>query len=105
MPGKGFGLFQKSQYLVAFTCQFVLTDGLGGFEKCMLRALLEPTAQIGKYELEGKGFQSLALLEEAKALPWNAVYDEFCQRNNVPVGNAFIAEVEKYEAYVLSSRK
>ena len=73
-------------------------------QKCMLRALLEPTAQIGKYELEGKGFQSLALLEEAKALPWNAVYDEFCQRNDVPVGNAFIAEVEKYEATVTRFR-
>ena len=73
-------------------------------QKCMTRALLEPTAQIAKYELEGKGFQSLALLEEAKALPWNAVYDEFCQRNDVPVGNAFIAEVEKYEAEVTSKR-
>ena len=49
-------------------------------------------------------FQSLALLEEAKALPWNAVYDEFCLRNDVPVGNAFIAEVERYEAEVTSKR-
>ncbi|MBR6030544.1 MAG: L-rhamnose isomerase [Bacteroidaceae bacterium] len=73
-------------------------------QKCMTRALLEPTAQIAKYELEGKGFQSLALLEEAKALPWNAVYDEFCLRNDVPVGNAFIAEVERYEAEVTSKR-
>jgi len=73
-------------------------------QKCMTRALLEPTAQIGKYELEGKGFQSLALLEEAKALPWNAVYDEFCLRNDVPVGNDFIAEVEKYEKEVTSKR-
>ena len=73
-------------------------------QKCMTRALLEPTAQIAGYELEGKGFQSLALLEEAKALPWNAVYDEFCLRSNVPVGNAFIAEVEKYEAEVTSKR-
>jgi len=73
-------------------------------QKCMTRALLEPTAQISKYELEGKGFQSLALLEEAKALPWNAVYDEFCLRNDVPVGNAFIAEVERYEAEVTSKR-
>lgn len=73
-------------------------------QKCMTRALLEPTAQISKYELEGKGFQSLALLEEAKALPWNAVYDEFCLRNDVPVGAAFIAEVERYEAEVTSKR-
>lgn len=49
-------------------------------------------------------FQRLALLEEAKALPWNAVYDMFCLKNGVPVGNEFIAEVEKYEAEVTSKR-
>ena len=73
-------------------------------QKSMVRAMLEPTNLIGKYELEGKGFQVLALLEECKALPWNAVYDEFCVRNNVPVGSAFIAEIEKYEAEVTSKR-
>lgn len=73
-------------------------------QKSMVRAMLEPTSLIGKYELEGKGFQVLALLEECKALPWNAVYDEFCVRNNVPVGSAFIAEIEKYEAEVTSKR-
>lgn len=73
-------------------------------QKCMLRALLEPLSQIRKYELEGKGFQCLAMLEEAKALPWNAVYDEFCRRNDVPVGDAFIAEVERYESEVTGKR-
>ena len=56
------------------------------------------------YELEGKGFQVLGLLEEAKAMPWSAVYDEFCVRNNVPVGDAFIQEIESYEADVTSKR-
>ena len=73
-------------------------------QKCMLRALLEPLATLRKYEAEGKGFERLALLEEEKALPWNAVYDEFCLRNNVPVGEEFIADVEKYEADVTSKR-
>lgn len=73
-------------------------------QKCMLRALLEPLATLRKYEDEGKGFERLALLEEEKALPWNAVYDEFCLRNNVPVGQDFIAEVEKYENDVTSKR-
>lgn len=73
-------------------------------QKCMLRALLEPITQLRAYEAADKGAQRLALLEEAKALPWNAVYDEFCQRNNVPVGSAFIAEIEQYEAQVLSQR-
>ena len=72
--------------------------------KGMTRALLEPPPHIAQLELQGKGFQTLALLEEAKALPWNAVYDEFCLRNNVPVGHEFIAEVEKYERDVTSKR-
>lgn len=74
-------------------------------QKCMLRALLEPLATLRKYEAEGKGFERLALLEEEKALPWNSVYDEFCLRNNVPVGSDFIAEVEQYEKDVTSKRK
>ena len=44
------------------------------------------------------------MMEEAKSLPWNAVYDEFCLRSNVPVGDAFIAEIQAYEKDVLSKR-
>lgn len=73
-------------------------------QKCMCRALLEPIATLRDYELTGRGFQRLALLEECKALPWNAVYDMFCLRNNVPVGESFIAEIEKYEAEVTAQR-
>lgn len=73
-------------------------------QKCMLRALLEPRDLIGKYELEGKTFQVLALFEEGKVMPWNAVWDMFCLKNNVPVGDAFIPEIEAYERAVLSKR-
>ena len=73
-------------------------------QKCMLRALLEPLATLRRYEAEGKGFERLALLEEEKALPWQAVYDEFCLRNDVPVGQDFIADVEQYEKEVTSKR-
>jgi L-rhamnose isomerase len=73
-------------------------------QRCMTRALLEPLAQLRKYEANEQGFQRLALLEEEKSLPWQAVYDEFCLRNNVPVGTDFIAEIEKYEADVTSKR-
>ena len=73
-------------------------------QKCMLRALIEPTAKIREYELKGEIFQVLALLEEAKVMPWNAVWDMFCLKNNVPVGDGFIPEIEKYEREVLSKR-
>ena len=73
-------------------------------QKCMLRALLEPTAAISQDEIAGKGFQVLAKLEEAKGMPWQAVYDEFCVRNNVPVGEEFIKEIEAYETSVTIKR-
>ena len=73
-------------------------------QKCMLRALLAPKELISKYELEDRHFEVLALIEECKALPWSAVYDEFCERNNVPVGTAFIDEIQKYEKEVTSRR-
>lgn len=73
-------------------------------QKCMLRALLEPIELLRKYEAEGKFFERLALLEEVKALPWNAVYDMFCLKNSVPVGEDFIKEVQDYEIKVTSKR-
>ncbi|MGN1260895.1 MAG: L-rhamnose isomerase, partial [Alloprevotella sp.] len=73
-------------------------------QKCMLKALLEPLATLRQYEAEEKGFERLALLEEAKAMPWGAVYDEFCLRNNVPAGDEFIKDINEYEVNVLSKR-
>ena len=73
-------------------------------QKCMLQALLEPLPLLRQYEANGQGFERLALLEECKSLPWNAVWDMFCLKNGVPVGEAFIADIEKYEAEVTSKR-
>ena len=73
-------------------------------QKCMLQALLEPLHLLRRYEANGQGFERLALLEECKSLPWNAVWDMFCLKNNVPVGESFIAEVQKYEAEITSKR-
>ncbi len=73
-------------------------------QKCMLRALLEPKETISEAELKGLGYRVLALLEEQKAMPWQAVYDEFCVRNAVPVGQDFMKEIDSYEANVTSKR-
>ena len=73
-------------------------------QKCMVRALLEPSQAISELEIAGKGYQVLALLEECKALPWNAVYDMFCLKNGVPVGDEFIPAIEAYEKEVTSKR-
>ena len=60
---------------------------------------------LQQYESEDKLFQRLALQEELKSLPWTAVWDMYCLKNNVPVGEDYIAEIEKYEAEVTSKRK
>ncbi len=78
--------------------------GARATQKCLLQALLEPLATLRAYEAEGKGFERLALLEECKSLPWSAVWDMFCLKNNVPVGEEFIADVNNYEAEVTSKR-
>ena len=73
-------------------------------QKCLLQALLEPLDTLRAYEAAGQGFERLALLEECKSLPWNPVWDMFCLRNGVPVGEEFIPAVEDYEKRVLSKR-
>ena len=73
-------------------------------QKCLLQALLEPIKTLRNYESKDQLFQRLALLEEDKNLPWGAVYDMFCLKNNVPVGETFISDIEKYEADVTSKR-
>jgi L-rhamnose isomerase len=70
----------------------------------MTRALLEPVQTVRNYELKDKGFQKLAYIEEEKSLPWSAVYDEFCVRENVPVGLDIIPEIEQYERDVTALR-
>ena len=79
--------------------------GTRATQKCMLQALLEPLPALREYEACEKGFQRLAMLEEGKALPWGAVYDMFCLRNGVPVGEDYIRAVEQYERDVTSLRR
>jgi L-rhamnose isomerase len=73
-------------------------------QKCMTKALLEPKELISRHELAGDTFEVLQLVEEGKTMPWNAVYDEFCVRNGVPVGNEIISVIKEYEKTVLANR-
>ena len=78
--------------------------GVRATRKGILNALLDPTVTLQNLEFEGKNAQKLALMEEFKTLPFGAVWDELCARANVPVGKAWIAEMESYEAQVQSKR-
>jgi len=79
--------------------------GTRATQKCILQALLEPLKQLRKYEDKDQGFERLALLEEAKSLPFGAVFDYFNYKNNVPVGEEFIPAIQAYEKKITSKRK
>ncbi len=72
--------------------------------KALLLAMLMPVEKIRAAEATGDYTSRLALLEEAKTLPSGAVWDYYCARHNVPIGDAWLAEVKSYEKYVLSKR-
>ena len=73
--------------------------------KALLKALLEPTARLRAAEAAGDHTSRLALLEEYRTLPFGPVWDAFCERSRVPVAEAWIADVKRYEADVLSLRR
>jgi L-rhamnose isomerase len=71
--------------------------------KALLFALLEPPA-IKQAESAGDYTARLALQEEAKTLPFGAVWEIFCERQGVPAGDMWLSEVQNYERTVLAKR-
>ncbi len=78
--------------------------GCRATQKALLQALLEPVQLLQHFEQEDMLFQRLALQEEMKSLPWTAVWDMFCLKNDVPVGENYIPAIEQYEKDVTSKR-
>lgn len=78
--------------------------GCRATQKAFMQALLEPAARLREYEAEGRLFERLALQEEAKSLPWAAVWDMYCLQNDKPVGENYLASIRQYEKDVTSKR-
>jgi L-rhamnose isomerase len=78
--------------------------GARAVQLAFLFALLEPFNILLKYEEQGRNFERLALLELLKTKPFGAVWDYYCLKNNVPVGQDYIEEIRKYEKEVLLKR-
>ena len=72
--------------------------------KALLSASLEPTERLKELELQGDFTSRLAILEEIKTLPFGAVWDYYCLKNDVPVGQTWLDEVKRYERDVQSRR-
>lgn len=72
--------------------------------KALLKAMLEPVDKLKGYELKGDYTSRLALLEELKTYPWQAVWNYYCYIEDVPVGESWLKEVRQYEKEVLQRR-
>ena len=72
--------------------------------RALLIALLEPAVQLREMELAGDFTGRLALLEELKGMPFGAVWDYYCQQQNVHVGMAYLDKIRGYETAVLAQR-
>ena len=78
--------------------------GLRNVQKAMLNALLTPHATLRALQDSANTTKLLALQEELKTYPFADVWNEYCARCDVPVGESWFEEIEKYEAEVLSKR-
>jgi L-rhamnose isomerase len=72
--------------------------------KALLQALLCPIQRIRAAEAEGDYTTRLALQEESKALPWGAVWDQYCRSCGVPSRERWLSELRKYESRVQLKR-
>ncbi|MFZ2055300.1 MAG: L-rhamnose isomerase [Candidatus Aminicenantales bacterium] len=72
--------------------------------KAFLLALLEAGKKLQEAEVDGDHFRRLALFEEAKMLPFGALWDYHCLRQGVPTDKELPDLVKDYERTVLSKR-
>jgi len=73
--------------------------------KALLVALLEPSEKLREIELDGDYTARLAMLEELKTMPFGAVWDYYCTKQDVPPGPDWLKEVKDYETKVTNKRR
>ena len=78
--------------------------GTRNTQKSLLKAMLEPIAELKEAERNFDFTKRLAFTEELKDFPYADVWNYFCEINNVPVGMDWYQEVLQYEKEVLSKR-
>jgi len=78
--------------------------GARATRQAILLGLLDPAKRLRAAESAGRGHERLALMELAKSLPWGAVWDELCARDDTPAGADWLADVARYEREVLTRR-
>jgi L-rhamnose isomerase len=84
--------------------QAAWTIGARNMLRALLNALLEPNHLLTEFEINGDFSSRLALQEEVKVMPANAVWDYYCLQKGVPVGMSYMNVIKDYEKKVLSKR-
>ena len=77
--------------------------GMRNARKAILSSCLAP-ASIRDAEHKGDLPSRLALMEERKTLPFGAIWDYYCMKQDAGVGTDWLAKVKQYETDVLSKR-
>lgn len=83
---------------ISRTAAWVL--GVRNMQKALLRALLLPQDRLKSAEAALDYTTRLVLTEEAKDLPFGAVWAEVCARANMPTGAALLSDLDAYQASV-----
>ena len=79
--------------------------GMRNMQKALLCAMLAPNKKLKELQDQGKFTELMMRQEELKTYPVGDVWNYFCEVNGVPAQEDWFAEVEKYEAEVLSKRQ
>jgi len=78
--------------------------GARATRQAVLLGLLDPIGRLRAADAAGRGHERLALFEQAKAMPWGAVWDHLCEKDGVPPAETWLADVARYERTVLGRR-
>ncbi len=78
--------------------------GTRNMQKALLMALLEPSKVLQNAEIKFDYTTRLAMQEELKTYPWQAVWDYYCYSKGLPVGLEWLDEVMEYEKSILLKR-
>ena len=79
--------------------------GMRNMQKALLGAMLTPNERLADCQNSGNFTEMFVLSEEVKSYPVGAVWDKFCEINNVPVRENWYCDVKDYENTVLAERK
>lgn len=78
--------------------------GTRNMQKALLIALLEPVGRATAEENAWDFTARMAVMEAAKALPWGAVWQHFCESNQIPQDFEIMTAIHQYEKDVQFKR-